>query len=185
MQTLLSVLNTLSISDWISFIALLVSFYSVYYTHKENKYEILITDTYINIDDEYNPPMISFRIFNDSKSSITIKDIQISTLTGKTINHLQDYVPSADASSFKQDYIEILGNKIPAGPGTFMPPRIISPHEYQNPFINEVTIAANDDCEFSYYISKAISEAKIQIVTNKKIDKFKSSKLFIVKFSKF
>ncbi|MGY4105102.1 hypothetical protein ACWOA0_05710 [Ignavigranum ruoffiae] len=185
MQSLINFFLTLTFSDWISFIALLVSLYSVYYTHKENKHTILITNPFIDLNDEYNPPKISFTIFNDSKNSITIEDIQISKINGETIHHLSDYQPSAEDSISKSENSGIFGKLAQIETGFNLPPRFISPDEYQHPFENEITIASNSEYDFSYYLAEPITEAKITVTTNKKIHHFKRTKLFVVKFSKF
>ncbi|MGF3075698.1 hypothetical protein [Facklamia sp. P12934] len=157
-------IDSLTFSDWISFIALLVSLYSVFYIRKENSYRIQITDLFIDEDDKYNPPMLQFSLFNDSKNSVTIKNLEIKNVDGSSINFLPDYIPSDDYySNF---------------------PRVISPGEYQQPFETEIIIPANKDQYFSYYLSSPIKEAKITITTKQNLRHFNKSQSFIVKFSK-
>lgn len=182
MNNLWNFIYQLSFSDWISFIALLISLYSVYYTHKENRHRIIITDTSINID-EYNPPMIDFSVFNDSKGSVTITNISISSLDGSEIDFLPNYEPESQDPILERTPHTFMGIEVdPISP--FIPGRIISPYEFQKTFTNPVTIPSNQSLQFSYYIKTPINNAKIKISAKERLRYFKRTQSFIVKFSK-
>lgn len=180
------IFSSLSFSDWISFIALIISLYSVYYTHKENRHRLLIIESMILLNNSYNPPMICFSVFNDSKSSITITDVAISSLDGKKINFLESYVPQSEPKVQKNTYTHsTLGFEIPLGGLDILDPgRIISPHEYQNPFVDDVVIPPNEKHDFSYYVEKPIFGVKIDITTNQRLRYFKRSQSFVIKLLK-
>lgn len=182
MNNLWNFIYQLSFSDWISFIALLISLYSVYYTHKENRHRIIITDTSINID-EYNPPMIDFSVFNDSKGSVTITDVSISSLDKSEINFLPNYEPESNGPRLESKSNTFMGIELDPI-STLVPGRIISPYEYQNPFTSPVTIPANQGHEFSYYVAEPIVNAEIVVTAQQRLRYFKHSQSFIVKFSK-
>lgn len=183
MQDILKFIALLTFSDWIAFSALLISLYSVYYTHKENRHRILVTESSIIMDDPYNPPMIRFSLFNDSKSSVTIINLIVSSIDSSAINFLADYEPTFDEPKTIQSSIDVMGIQIPTTPHIDFG-RAPHPIEYQNPFRDQVLIPSNQGHEFSYYVAEPIVNAEIIVTTEQRLRYFKHSQSFIVKFSK-
>lgn len=183
MNNLCNFIYQLSFSDWISFIALLISLYSVYYTHKENRHRILVTESSIILDEPYNPPMLRFSLFNDSKSSVTITNLIISTIDGSTINFLTDYEPTFDEPKTIQSPMSVMGIQISTASHIDFG-RAPRSNEYQNPFTSPATIPANQGLEFSYYVAEPIVNAKIVVTAQQRLRYFKHTQSFIVKFSK-
>lgn len=160
--------NTTVYSLIISFVALLLSLYSVYYTRKNNRHKIKIGSAFYYPDKE-KPTMISFKLFNDSNKATTLKDVVITHENGEEIN----FLPKFDPDDF---YNGDMSNVIDY--------RLIADYEYQSPFTGHEIIPSNSSVEYSYYLEGFENPLKVKIKSEQLINWFKKEKSFTTHFYK-
>lgn len=105
----------------VAFFALIVSIYSVIYTHRFNKKQIDIDECYIDFSEKY--PLISFSINNISPAPIRVRSLTFSDSSGALVNTL-DYEPE---------------------------PAHLKIHMLANPLRQVTTILPNRSLEVSYF----------------------------------
>lgn len=162
-----SIFNNLDVAGFvISLIALFVSIYSVYYTRKNNRYKLRISDATYYLDDE-KPTMISFEVFNDSNKATSLKNVSISQKNNEPIKFLPDFDPYTFYNENKSSVMDY---------------RLINSWEYQSPFSGYQVIPANSSIEFSYYLEDFKNPLIIKIESDELINWFKKTKSFVTHF---
>ncbi len=146
----------------ISVLALTIALYSIYYTRKNDKHSIEITDSYVSFID-HRPTLIMFDVLNTSNSSIKILDVDGSLITPL------DYKP-------EQKYTVVNGMRIPDA---------YNKYDYSLPFESPEVVPPYEKIELRYYLDPYRSDMKIKITCNKPIHRFRKSKLFSPQFMKF
>lgn len=141
----------------ISAIALVISIYSVWYTRKQDKFSLEITDGYL-IKIKGEPPIISFDIFNNSPSALTIEKVELLNSKNKKLTILYHY-----ESRHNNNILNAYDSRLSS-----------------NPFKNSIIIPSNDSLELSYYLENRIDSVKIRITTNKNIHWLSKSKIFTI-----
>lgn len=145
----------------ISFIALIVSIYSVWYTKLQNRHNIEIE--FVDLDVYNNQPLINFHILNDSNSSIKIENLTVSS----DVDVLLNYEP--EPSKPNQSHL-------------FSMPAIVPSHYHSSNFEVPYTISPNESSTYTYYFSGAPSEIKITVETNQRIDRWRTYKTWSFQF---
>ncbi|QTJ49178.1 hypothetical protein FE331_00390 [Dolosigranulum pigrum] len=139
----------------ISFIALIVSIYSVWYTKLQNRHNIEIE--FVDLDVYDSHPLINFHLLNDSNSSIKIENLTVSS----DVDVLLDYEPVGS-----DPYI----------------PGFVPPHYRSSNFEVPYTISPNESSTYTYYFNGAPSEIKITVETNQRIDRWRTYKIWSFQF---
>lgn len=152
----------------IAVVALLIALYSVYYTRKNDKHSIEITDAYVSFV-KHRPTLIIFSVLNNSNSSIKIKRVELLHANGDLINHL-NYEPEQTYST-----IEPLNIRVPDPP---------QPYEHASPFDGLEVVPPYEKLELSYYLELYRSDMKIRVTCDRPIHRFRKSKLFTPHFKK-
>lgn len=173
----------------IAVIALIISIYSIWYTHKNDEFTLQITNAGYYLDDEL-PPMLSFDIFNNSSKAITIEKLRIYNKDGDSIELLLNF----DQDEFYEELVRLKNEERrlsdPFGldiSSAFHTRHFLYPNSYsdQEPFTKSEIIPANDSVDYSYYINPMVTPLKIEIEADQRINKFRKTKSFIVHFDKF
>lgn len=146
----------------IALIALFISFYSIYYTKKGDKYSIEVKDTYIRTEPG-RPALVSFSIFNDSKNSLKILKVELFFSDGRIMKPL-DYVP-------EQTYSQA---------GFYNVPNYIHSSEYSSPLEHEEILAPYTEIDLSYYVNPYSLDINVKVTCDKPINKFAKEKLFSI-----
>ncbi|PTQ84748.1 hypothetical protein C8U37_107116 [Trichococcus patagoniensis] len=152
----------------IAVLALFIAIYSVWYTHRRDRYSIEIVECEY-MQKKNRPYLIFFSIFNASNAPLKIKDVKLFDLENNPVR-VVDYEP-------KSEYTNIVGHSI------LDPATIPVAWEYANPFSKTLIIPSESKIEFSYYVNPFPDHMVIKITTDKKIRWFSKKKLFSVKFS--
>ncbi|MEY8370157.1 hypothetical protein AAK938_01460 [Aerococcaceae bacterium 50-4] len=149
----------------IALLALILAIYSIWYTRRKDRYSIEVIEAeYFQNDSD--PYLIFFKVFNTSNAPITITDIQLLDFHEHIVETL-DFEPGSN-SKFPYGPIDIPAN-----------------WRYQKPFTDSKIIPSENYAEFSYYLNPLVSPMIIKVSTNHNIQWFSKTKLFKVKFSKF
>lgn len=151
----------------IAVLALTIALYSVYYTRKNDKHSIEITDSYVSFVD-HRPTLIMFNVLNNSNSSIKVVNVELLNADGSLITPL-NYEP-------EQKYTVINDLRIPDA---------YNKYDYSFPFESPEIVPPYESTEFRYYLDPYRSDMKIRITCNQPIHRFRKSKLFSAHFRKF
>lgn len=164
----------------IAIAALLISIYSVWYTRKQDKYKIEVIKATYDIDHDY-PPYIHFVVFNSSNSSIKINKIEIFSTTGDNVKLLLNFIPPETTTQTTMSLPEISGLKMTYREHVVSElPDIVSEYYYSTPHTSPEIIAPNESSIYSYYIEELITELKVKVHTDKRINYFFKSKSFLI-----
>lgn len=162
-----------SIEFWnfvIASLAFLVASYSVYYTRKNDKHSIEITNSYYQLV-KGRPTLITFDVVNNSNSSIKIKNVELFNSNDEKISHL-DYEPEPTYRDYGVGFHRV---RIP---------NPIMPFEYASPFEGEQVLGPYEKLELSYYLEQFSSDMKIKVLCDQRIHRFRKYKLFSPHFKK-
>jgi len=163
----MSLIESNVLSTAIAFVALLISISGSIYTVISNRSSIDVSSTYIHYE-ENRPNQISFRVNNTGNKSLKITNI---SLYDNFDNPVLDngYNPSGEhTTSIGPMGIE---TKIPV---------LTRASDFSNTFKSEITIAPHKEIELRYYVNK--TPCKIDITSNKRIDRLSLNKSFFVNF---
>lgn len=119
--------------------ALLISIYSVIYTHRFNKRRIDIDECYIDFGEKY--PLISFSINNLSPVPIRVRSLTFFNSSGTHVRHL-DYTPV---------------------------PTPMEHHEFADPLQQVTAIPPNESLEVSYFFENPDKVSTVTVLCKERI----------------
>lgn len=171
------------ISGFISVVALSISLYSIYYTRKENRIKIELTDCCWDEYDEENYPLIMFNLFNNSSKGVLINKIEFFNSQLEPLQVLLDYevVPKDPENNYTGNYFTDIVNNSFSSLDDWVDPYYLS-RNLKSPEL----IPANSDIDFTYYLKlqKIPKTICIQITSNEKLSWLSNKRIFYVQPTK-
>lgn len=171
-----SIFNFEILNLLISVIALIASFYSIWYTLQRDKVSLEIEST-TYFTDKYNPVRIHFSILNCSSTPVKITQLELLNLDNSPVQIIYNH-------KFKVP-------KQPAIDSIFGIPRPLSvehilciPYDSEElVFSNPEIIFPNTSSDFRYYIDSFANQIKIRVTADRPINRWSKTKVFLVHFS--